>query len=72
MSNLSQPHEFQENSLSGTSQKTTSKNANPKKKVGLVNAFTNVSKNLRKSTLVNPKIYVIFWAPKFTSFGDSG
>ena len=37
----------------------------------LVN-FTNVSKNLRKSTLVNPKIYVNFWAPKFTSFGDSG
>ena len=34
--------------------------------------FTNVSKNLRKSTLVNPKIYVNFWAPKFTSFGDSG
>ena len=38
----------------------------------LVNQFTNVSKNLRKSTLVNHKIYVNFWAPKFTSFGDSG
>ena len=41
--------------------------------------FTNISnflltlvKILRKSTLVNPKIYVNFWAPKFTSFGDSG
>ena len=65
MSNLSQPHEFQENSLSGTSQKTTSKMQTPKKKVGLVNAFTNVSKSI-------PKIYVNFWAPKFTSFGDSG
>ena len=41
--------------------------------------FTNVSiflltlaKKIRKSTLVNPKIYVISLAPKFTSFGDSG